>query len=281
MISNLDSERVIDGSPRASNLKGTKRRSDCLLANDRAYFRAGAVIETIGACRIVRVSSCPDLSTACVVECDSIDLDNLRIVWRRLAELNIFEFRTYLRGERQDDVLESLRCDLSVEAAYHAAVEEHAPRRIPDHIQIRPISRADDAIKIALLNEDSARPDGKDSPAKDYIELERIKIEAGYMKGFLIEVENEPAGFFTLSPQGDLVRMKNLFSAPRIRGAGCGSAIIAFAEQYALMTGRKHIGVFAIRGGAGERLYTRNGLKVVGAQTEYSARVASLIGAIE
>ncbi|MEL6666400.1 MAG: GNAT family N-acetyltransferase [Pseudomonadota bacterium] len=279
MISNLESERVIEASQRGSKLKNTTRRSDWLLTNDRDYFRAGAIVETIGGCRIVRVDSCQGLSAACVVECDDTDPDTLRGVWRRLADLNVSEFRTYLRGERQVEVLEALGCDRTVEAAYHAKVDELAYRPIPDHIKIRPISRNDDAIKVALLNQDSARPDGKDSPAEDYIKLERCKIEAGYMKGFLIEVENEPAGFFSLSPQGDLVRMKNLFTAPRIRGAGCGAAIVSFAHQYAAMTGREHIGVFAIQGGAGERLYARNGLKVVGAQTEYSASVSSLVGA--
>lgn len=278
MISNLDLGLVAKPKTRSARLKDVQLQSDFLLRNDRDYFRAGAVIETIGACRIVRMTSCSGLSAACVVECDSTNPDDLRAVWRRLAELNVTEFRTYLPGERQDKILESFGCDRSVEAAYYSEVDEHAHKQIPDHIKIRPISRADDTIKTALLNQDTARPDGKDSPAKDYIELERLKIEAGYMKGFLIEVDHEPAGFFSLSPKGNLVRMKNLFSAPRVRGAGCGAAIISFAFQYASMTGRKHIGVFAIQGGAGERLYSRNGLKIVGAQTEYSASVASLIG---
>ena len=279
MISNFDHGLDTKASKALYRREDTKRQSERLLSNDRDYFRAGASIENIGACRIVRMKSCPGLSAACVVECDTTDPDNLRSVWQRLAELKVNEFRTYLPGQRQDGILESYGCEPSGEAAYYAEVGENARRQIPDRIKIRPISRTDDAIKTALLNQDSARPDGKDSPANVYVELERRKIEAGYMKGFLIEVENEPAGFFSLSTQGDLVRMKNLFSAPRIRGAGCGAAIVAFAHQYASMTGRRHIGVFAIQGGAGERLYTRNGLKVVGAQTEYSASVASLIGA--
>ena len=48
MISNLESERVIEASQRGSKLKNTTRRSDWLLTNDRDYFRAGAIVETIG-----------------------------------------------------------------------------------------------------------------------------------------------------------------------------------------------------------------------------------------
>ena len=277
MIFNSDPGHVADTlNPRVRKPVIHPKRS-ALLVNDRNYFRAAATTTTFGGCKIVRVDSLPQLTAACVVECESPNLSDLRRVWAQLANFKIDEFRTYLYGKQRVDLFEQIGCAREIEVAYHMQVDQASPARVPPNIKVRDLTRADDPIKISLLDEDSARPDGKASHARDYVELERLKIEAGYMKGFMIEVDDEPAGFFSLSIQNDLVRMKNLFSAPRMRGQGCGAAIIAFAREFGRKNGKQHLGVFAIEGGAGERLYARNGMKAIGAQTEYSAKIDTLM----
>ena len=148
-------------------------------------------------------------------------------------------------------------------------------RDIPDSFNVRPVFSSDDSIKIDLYESDPGRPDGKQSSAEHYVALERSKINAGYMTGFVVEFESRAVGCFCLARQANLVRLKNVFTAFEMRGIGCGSVMTAYAERFAFNVGATMFGSFAIAGQAGQRLYEKSGMKLVGVQTEFSAPLPS------
>ncbi len=254
---------------RAAGTPAASRALQALIADDCAYFRAGAEIETLCGWRIVYIPDLAHMAAGSVVEppegedaCPAEVLDRLR----RLGANAVRYYRPRAKADLADAPAEYERTE---ERLYFADIPLSSGIRLNPRISIRPARPRDDAAKTALYAEDDARPDGKSARAQDYVALERIKIDAGYMDPFLVEVDGEPAGCFGLSRGRTLYRLKNLFAAPRFRGAGCGPAMVAFAARLARADHVGGLGVLAIAGGAGERLYARSGMKTIGVQTEY------------
>lgn len=249
--------------------RGRDGALQALVEDDRAYFRAGAQIETVNGWRIVYIPELAHLAAGCVVEPPEHPGACPQAVVERLRRLGGGAARYYRPGAKSDLADAPAGYERTEELIYFTDLPMSASIETDARLSVRPAGPGDDAAKTALYAEDDARPDGKSARAQDYVALERIKIDAGYMDPFLVEVDGEPAGCFGLSRTGALYRLKNLFAAPRFRGLGCGAAMVAFAARHARSNGADGLGVLAIAGGAGERLYARSGMRVIGVQTEY------------
>ncbi|MHA7859625.1 MAG: GNAT family N-acetyltransferase [Henriciella sp.] len=250
-----------------------------LMENDRRYFRAGATIEQLSNWKIIWTPGFRDLPAACVIEPLGDASFPPPEVLDRLRALGIPEVRFY----HTRSILKALPLKpdyaVSQEIAYLTDASSLAAPEFDKDIHVRPLRDTEDNIKVALFESRDKRPDGKASDARDYVALERLKIDCGYMQGFIIEYRGTPAACFGLSISSSLVRMKNLLTSKNMTGRGCGTAIVQFAIQYAQQQQIPHVGVFAIKGGSGQRLYERCGMRPVGIQTEFSAPLrASLNG---
>lgn len=250
---------------------------ESLLADDRNYFRAAADIFETRDYRIVRMPTLHGLDAGCIIEMKTLDVAALLSLARTLSHLDIDFVRFYQPGTAERPLLKLLGFEAKTELALMKDLAGTECEPLAENMAGRALTLGDDALKIAMFASDSERPDGKASAPDAYVELERRKIDAGYMRGFLIECDGQPAACFALSVRDDgIVRMKNLFTDASMRRRGCGRAILQYSEQYARQIGARALGIFAFPGGNGHRLYARYGMDTIGAQTEYYATLDQL-----
>jgi GNAT superfamily N-acetyltransferase len=131
--------------------------------------------------------------------------------------------------------------------------------------------------KLALHRAARAGPDGHDTPPEAWVELERRKAEAGAFRPYLLvpgarRAPEHALGAVAYAPCGRLLRLKNLVVHPDHRRRGVGTAAVALGAQLAKSLGERTLGVFAIAGDIGERLYRRRGLQEIVRQTEWMRR---------
>lgn len=252
------------------------RFAELLYNNDQAYFRAGAEIEEFEDWKIVRIAGFPELAAACVLEAPPGETIPPSQLLNRLSALNVSTIRFYQKESVSFATRTRQMLAETKEYAYLLNVEEQSLQRPNPDLFVRPIQHDEDALKIALYASREDSPDGKNSDPAEYVALERIKADAGYMQTFIIEDQGQPAACFGLSVTNQLVRMKNLLTGSHARGRGCGTAIVHHAIEFARSNDKSHVGVFAIDGGSGQRLYERCGMRRVGVQTEYSASLNML-----
>jgi GNAT superfamily N-acetyltransferase len=272
----------LQNDTRTRGIKSSQAIDDALMAivlmeNDRCYFRAGATVENLSDWAIIWTPGFRDLPASCVLESRGDTTLPSREVLDRLQAIRVPEVRFYQPLTGQRALPTNTRYNVSQEIAYLMDASRALSIEIDESIRVRPLRDTEDDIKVKLYESRDKRPDGKASNARDYVALERLKIEHGYMQGFIVEYDGIPAACFGLSISSSLVRMKNLLTSKHMAGRGCGKAIVQFAIQYAQQHGKPHVGVFAIEGGGGERLYRRCGMRPVGVQTEFSAPLCSLL----
>ena len=240
-----------------------------LIEDDRNYFRAGSKTIYGDGYSVHYLAGLAHSAAGCMVEFERVHHDGLIELAHDLTQIGATSVRAYFEGDISEPILERLNFQRTIENVLiiHPA---NNVQPFPPGIHVRPATKADDPTKVQLYREDSKRPDGKDASAEDIVRMERQKIESGYMSGFIVEHENAPVGCFGLSIDGALARMKNLMIKASARGIGGGSSIVRFAQHYAIENGCKAVGVFAIAGSAGERLYVKEGMRHLGTQTEYA-----------
>lgn len=256
-----------------------KQAGQALLEDDRNYFRAGATRIDEDSFTILLLEGSQHIPAGCLIEIDHApSFSELADISHALTRLEAAYVRFYLPGEIKAPHLEGLGFQRLTEAALAKPVE--SPLAYSEAFTVRPITKADDDIKIKLLASDTARPDGKTTSAHDYVAMERAKIDAGYMTAYMVEYEGVPSACYALSSGDNFVRMKNLFTHARLRGRGCGTVIVRHAEQVAAQLGKAFMGVFGMPESAGMRLYRRTGHQQVGTHTEFIIARTQLAGAL-
>jgi len=250
-----------------------------LLNDDRNYFRAGANVEVFDKWRLIHTSGFLDLAASCVLEPPPGATDVPTALARRLNTLGVSTIRFYQPASTSKATSSAVPFETIQEIAYLIETKKSNLELPNADLVVRPLRTDEDDLKVALYESRDGSPDGKPSNPKDYVALERRKIDAGYMQGFIVEDEGVPAACFGLSVTTNLVRMKNLLTSGDMRGRGCGHAIVHFAIEHARQHRKDFVGVFAIEGGGGQRLYERCGLTAVARQTEFSAPTSKLLKA--
>lgn len=253
------------------------RLAERLFKNDRDYFRAGSEIVEIEGWRVVRITGFPSLAAACVLEAPRGQTAPPKQVLEHLLSLNIETVRFYCPNIAAHGGSGPSKFELTREVAYILDATTSNISQPNEDLIVRPLRSTDDALKVELYASRNGGPDGKHSNPSDYVALERLKIDAGYMQGFIIEDRGVPSACFGLSINREIVRMKNLLTSAHARGRGCGAAIVNHAVKVARELNKRHVGVFAIENGSGQKLYERHGMEQIGIQTEYSAPLVSFL----
>lgn len=140
------------------------------------------------------------------------------------------------------------------------------------NVSLRPVVSQDDWVaKDALHAACDIAADGHPSPAKEWALMERRKVAAGFMRPFLVVADGAVCGVVSVSDQGSLRRLKNVLLHPAWRHRGIGSAVIQRLVGELCALGYA-VGVYAVAGGHGERIYRHTGFAMVNQQTEWIGR---------
>ncbi len=251
-----------------------------LLENDRRYFESAAVLEPAGGAVIAHVPGLERVAAGCVVQrVDPAVLPRDPARWldgieHRLLGLGSWQARFYVTGRHP--VLEAtlLARGYRPREELGFAVVLDGPtlaitRELPV-LELRPVTTPDDwAAKVALHRLAGTGPDGHDSEPEAWVELERMRAEAGYMRPYFVVSRGAICGVVALAGGESLLRIKNLVVHPSWRRMGIGSAVVRRAHAIAWREGWMALGVFALAGHPGEQLYRGAGLEIVARQTEW------------
>jgi len=252
-----------------------------LLESDAAYFEAGARIESLPGAVLAWMEGLELLSAAGVIARVDPGLGgHAPAEWLAVAESAVrqagrSEIRVYLT--RHVPELESrLRA-----RGYRSRTEWGMLRLVPApelqasrrSVVLHPVvSAADWQAKAALHGALERGPDDHPAAGSAWVELERRKVEAGYMRPYLARCDGEVCGAFALSRHQSLFRLKNLVLHPDRRRRGIGAAVMGELIEMVASAGGRALGAFAVERSQGERLYRKHGFVAITAQTEWIRR---------
>lgn len=256
--------------------------AEALLESDAAYFEAGARRAALPGAVMAWMDGLPTLPAAGVVHrvepglggsgpgawLDTVE-EAVRSTGRNRTRIYLVLPQPELETALRDRGYES-RAEIGL---LHAAVASEGSG-VPN-VSLRPVvSDADWLAKDGLHAACDTGADGYRSPAREWALMERRKVEAGFMRPFLAVADGAVCGAISVCDvtsvcdQGSLRRLKNLVLHPAWRHRGFGSAVIQAVAGELSAPGHV-IGVFAVAGGVGERMYRRNGFTMITQQTEW------------
>ena len=255
-----------------------------LVESDRRYFEAAAELVAIPGAVIAATRGLETLASGCVVQ----RVDTARVAadpepWltdleARLREMGSALARLYLDApnaaveDAPDSALErSLR-----RRGYRSRVEYGLARAAGGeengvHIELR--GAQDEAgwlERRRLMRRVGVSPDGHGADADLWVELERRKHAAGYMRPYLVEVDGEVVGAASSAACERLLRVKNVAVDPAHRRRGIATAIVAGLARKAAEEGFAAAGCFVAEGEPGLVAYPRAGYRVIVTQTEWT-----------
>lgn len=269
-------------SPRPADPRApTAVLSDALLESDAAYFEAGAQRRRLPGAVMAWMEGLAKLPAAGVVHRVEPRLSGtsspewLDTIEQAVRSIGRDSARIYLvHPHRELEAALQLR-------GYQSRIEVGFVHRGPlktdrsglPQVSLRPVITPDDWLaKVAVHTACDIAADGHPTPPEDWALMERRKIEAGFMRPFLVMAEGAACGVVSMADQGALCRLKNLVLHPGWRHRGIGTAVIRRLVSELCASGRT-AGVFAVAGGAGERIYRHNGFTAVNQQTEWLGTV--------
>jgi ribosomal protein S18 acetylase RimI-like enzyme len=278
---------VIDSSPGSRLVYGPVDGCKVLMAgeelilelflSDANYFRTCARMERSMGCEIVQMRGLESLAAGCLVQglehrsCDShatlVALEN------RLQELGCTRARFYQQFpdpglEAQFSLLGYRRVEEI--ALLNTSFDGAALTREEGEVTLVAVnSEVDWSKKLLLHDAVKEDPDGHASAAKDWVEMERYKSDAGYMQPYLIYCQGEVSGAVNLSLSQNLGRLKNLVIHPDWRRRGVGVKAARLIAGLARHHGKSAAGCFAIDNEPSLNLYKSAGYVPVSRQIEW------------
>ncbi len=263
-----------------------------LLESDSRYFEAAATLEPAGGAVIAHVPGLERVSAGCVVHrVDSAVLPRDPARWldgveHRLLGLGCWHARFYLTGRHP--VLEAAllaRWYRPQEEIGYAVAMDGRPLRLQREAaraELRPVTSADDwAAKLALHRLAGRAPDGHEADPEAWVELERMRTEAGYMRPYFVVSRGAICGVVGLAGSNAMLRIKNLIVHPSWRRMGIGTAVVRCAHAQAWREGWPALGVFALAGYHAEQFYRGAGLGAVTTQTEWMRPMGPRVELVE
>ncbi len=248
-----------------------------LIESDCRYFEAGARIHALGPVEIACLPGFAAIAAGCVVQ---------RVRPERLRPAGAAGWIA-----RVEDDLRALGCALSrwyvvgdapelarslAAAGYERRVElgflldARVSRSAVPGLSLRAVETDRQwSAKLRLHRRAARGPDGHETPPHLWVDLERRKAAAGFMRPYLVEMEGAVCGAVSASRQGPLLRMKNIVIDPAARRRGIATAVARSFGTLAAAVGCAAAGCFGVEGDAGARVYRRAGFRVVTAQIEW------------
>lgn len=246
-----------------------------IFLSDQAYFRAGAVSESLESHRILFVDGLQHLDAGCVVEGGLPSVSGAADLKRRLDHLGAQFVRFYLEGNANALALAEIGFSKTLEILMAASVDRIRPSPSV-RTRIVPAPPESDPMKTRLLASDGRLPNSTNASPAEYVALERRKIDAGYMDGFLLFADDLPIGSFGLSRRSGLLRLKNIFIHADWRKRGYVGDVVDFALCYAWERRCGALGLVAYPDSDAHRAYKRIGFLDVGLQTEFRIRLGDV-----
>jgi len=244
-----------------------------IVESDQLYFELGARTEQLGGARIAWMEGLTHLPAGAVVHRVSPDAPlngpSLRSWESRLLELGAPLGRLYLddAGPGAAAMLARSGYERRVETTYCGPVVGETSASF----RILPVTSPDLwRRKLELHRFSTESPDGHPADPADWVDLERRKCATGRMAAFIALHEDEVVGTFAIMPGERLYRLKNLVIHAAWQRRGLGMAVLRWASALAGANGRSGICMLAVAGSAGDKLYGRAGLTLVGQRTEWT-----------
>jgi hypothetical protein len=245
-----------------------------LLESDRLYFEAGAEPVAIAAATIARLRGAESLAAGCVVQrVEGAKISERADAWLaqveiRLRSLGSPRARIYL--DQPDPDLEAAL----TRVGYRRRVEigfvcETARAPVPPAVELVP---ADDdhgwAVRGKIMERCRLGPDGHQADPDLWVEMERRKTRAGFLRPHLISAEGSIVGAASLATCGSILRLKNLFVDPDAQRRGVATATSLRTAQLAAEQNLA-AGCFAVEDEPGVAVYTLAGYRELTRQTEW------------
>jgi ribosomal protein S18 acetylase RimI-like enzyme len=118
---------------------------------------------------------------------------------------------------------------------------------VPAGLTLEPVGSADSwRAKLDFHRACPVGPDGHAAPAELWVEMERRRAGAGYLRPWLVRLDGTVCGTFALAGQGQLARLKNVVLHPRFRGRGLARHVVRLAAETAAAGGALGVGCFAL-----------------------------------
>ena len=249
-----------------------------LLESDRRYFEAGAEIVAVPGAAIALLRGAESLASGCVVQ--RIDSARLEASSHAAVESWLGDLESRLRS------IGAARARLYVErtgATLAATLSRRGYRRRVEHGFVREsggagesdleLEPADDdagwSRRLDLVRRAGAVPDGLAADPGLWIEMERRRTRAGYMRPFLVRRGDGVVAIAGAAPCGPLLRLKNVVVDPGHRRRGVATALAVRFARLAAEEGFSAAGCFAIEGDPGMGIYGPAGYRAVTSQDEW------------
>jgi GNAT superfamily N-acetyltransferase len=249
-----------------------------LLESDRRYFEAGAELIPVPGAVIAATRGLEALASGCVVQrVDSTSAARQPDRWLTEVESKVCRVGTSLVRIYLDSRNAELEGALT-RRGYRRRVEYGLVRDAggdgAGRIDLRSAEDEDGwAERRELMRRVSHSPDGHDADADLWIELERRKHAAGYMRPYLVFVDDAVVAAVSSAASGSLLRIKNVAVDPAHRRKGIATGIVARFGRLAAEQGFAAAGCFVLEGEPGLVAYPRAGYRIVTEQTEWSRRL--------
>lgn len=236
-----------------------------LIASDVRYFELGSRVEPVAGVRLAWMPGLADLPAGCVV----LGADDWAEGADHATAIDEIESRVgRIDGSRVRLYLERDVPELAGELrrrGYRPREEiglllpwGGAPGAV--RVLLQEIVDADGwDRKRALHAESPDSPDGHDTDAARWVELEERKVATGGLRPWLIRVGDTVAGTACTMDESELMRLKNILVHRTLRRRGIATAAVAAFGELADRSGRT-LGLFGVPGTAGERVYRRCGM---------------------
>lgn len=247
-----------------------------LLESDRRYFEAGAELVPIPGAVIAVLPGAANLAAGSVVqridaEAAAADAEAwISLVEEALRDLGVPRARLYL-----DDPHPHPALDAALRARGYRPRAEHGFTKAAassEGFEIELVPADDErswSVRRELMDRQNRGVDGHPIDADLWIELERRKHAAGYLRPYLIRAGGRIAGAVCAARCGALLRMKNLVVDADFRRRGVATATAIRFAGIAREEGLEATGCYALAGEPGLVIYPRAGYGAAGVQTEW------------
>jgi len=248
-----------------------------LIASDVRYFGLGSRVEPVAGVRLAWMPGLADIPAGCVV----LGADG----WAERADLATAIPEIEDRVGRIDG--SRVRLYLEKDASGLAGVLRQRGYRSREEIGLLlPRGSAPGAVRVlleeivdadgwdrkrALHDESPDSPDGHDTAAARWVELEERKVATGGLRPWLIRVGDTVAGTACTMEEGELMRLKNILVHRALRRRGIATAAVAAFGEMAERSDRT-LGLFGVPDTPGARVYRRCGMIPVVRWVEWLGR---------
>jgi ribosomal protein S18 acetylase RimI-like enzyme len=249
--------------------------SQDLLESDRRYFEAGAEIVPVPGAVIARLRGDERLAAGCVVQrIDPAGLPDDAGAWLSALEERLRGFacpRARLYLDAPHAALETALARRGYRPREEYGLVRAADRtEVGGTIALRPA--ADEAgwrERRKLIERSQRAPDGHRAEPDLWVEMERRKHQAGYLRPYLIVSGDAVVGAVGTAPCRRILRLKNLIVDPDHRRRGVATAVASLLARVAAQEGYAAMGCFVLEAEPGVAAYANAGYRRVTQQTEW------------